>query len=154
MGTHRTIPIKQYGDIVQNNEKLSGAATPGHLLEFFSTAGSVRVHSTAGGNALPMFALESDLEGEEITHALTSGEEIQAWIAKRGDEVNALIKNGENIAVGDLLESAGDGTLEKFEADSAGAEHVEHIVGQAMEAVDMSDSSGADPSGRCRTLIW
>lgn len=154
MGTHRTIVIKSYGDIIEDTVKASGAITPGHLVEFFSTSGSVRVHSTAGQNALPMFAKESELEGEEISHVLTSAEMIQVVVARRGDEINCLLKNGENVSVGDLLESAGDGTLEAIENDSAGIEHTQSIVGQAMEAVDMSDSSGADPTGRIRVKIW
>jgi len=149
----KTIVVKCYGDIIQDTEKASGAITPGHLVEYFSTSGSVRVHSTAGNNALPMFALESELEGEQIDHVLTSGEQIQVWTPRRGDWVYALLKNGESVAVGDFLESAGDGTLEAIENDSAGIEHVASIVGQAMEAVDMSDSSGADPTGRILVKI-
>lgn len=153
MGANRTVVVKQFGDINQQNKKASGAITPGHLVELFGTVGSIRVHATAGGNAFPMFALESELEGEEISHALTSGEQIEVWTPHRGDVVNALLKNGENISEGDFLESAGDGTLEGIEEESAGIEHINSIIGQAIEAVDMSDSSGADPSGRILVQI-
>ena len=75
-------------------------------------------------------------------------------VFERGAEVNALILNGEAIAVGDLLESGADGYLREVDADaSAGDISVGSVIAQALEACDMSGSSGVDPSPRCKVLI-
>jgi len=71
-----------------------------------------------------------------------------------GAEIYALLKNGENAAIGVFLESAGDGTLQVLDADaSVGLVKTNSIVGVALEAVDMSGSSGVDPSGRIKVRI-
>lgn len=152
MGSHKTITIK--GDGVRKEAKCAGAITPGHLVELDSTSGDVSVHSTAGGNAARAFAVEDDLQGKEISDVYADNSQLLYVLFQNGDEVNALIADGETIVIGDFLESAGDGTLRKHDTDSAGAvEYPEAIVAVAMEAVDMSGSSGADPSGRCRAEI-
>jgi hypothetical protein len=152
-----TIKIKKYLDIIE--EYVANAAiTPGHLIELMST-GKVRVHATEGGNVLPMFALESELEGEGITDAYAADDQVQCWIPTRGDQVYALLANGENVVIGDLLSSKGDGTLKKYVAqiDSASDTETilpEPIVAVALEAVDMSGSSGVDPTGRIEVRIY
>ncbi len=139
-------------------EALANAAlTPGHLLYLLST-GKVAVHATAAGNAEKMFAVEDDLQGNDIDDAYSSGDLVQYEIMPRGNEVYALLSNGQSVAIGDPLESAGDGTLRKHVPDIDSASdtetiYAEAIVGYAMEAVDMSGSSGVDPSGRIRVRI-
>ena len=136
-------------------EALAHAAgiLPGHLVKLLST-GKVSVHSTAGGNAEKLFAIEDELQGRGITTAYGATDRVSHIVVQRGDWVNALIKNGENIVIGDALESAGDGTLRKHipQIDSASDVEIivaDQIVGYAMAACDMSGSSGVDPSGRC-----
>jgi hypothetical protein len=150
-----TIKIKKYADIIE--EWIANAAiTPGHLVEVINSSGSpkVRVHATAGGNAIPMFALEDELQGNGIDTAYAATAPVQVWVAGRGDEVYALLANGQTVVVGDFLESAGDGTLQKHATDSAGVGTLSlQIVAIALENVDMSDSSGADPSGRIRVKV-
>lgn len=146
-----TIKIKKYSDVVE--ELVANAIiTPGHLVEVMST-GKARVHATAGGNALPMFALEDEMQGNGIDTDYAADAPVQVWIPYRGDMVYALLKDGQNVAVGDFLESAGDGTLQKHVADLADSDDAitvlsNQIIGVAVEAVDMSDSTGADPDGR------
>jgi len=147
-----TIKLKKYVDII--NEYVANAAiTPGHLVELMST-NKVRKHSTAGGIAARMFALEDELQGNAITDDYAAAAPVQVWCCVPGEEVYAFLKNGENVVIGDFLESAGNGELQKHVADSgAGANVGLQIVAQALEAVDMSDSSGADPSGRIEVRI-
>lgn len=130
-----------------------GAITPGHLL-YLASDGDVEVHATAGGTAAPWFALEDDLQGNEIGDAYSADNRVKTGIFKPGDQVFALLFNGENAAIGNYLESQGDGTLRVVDADaSAGDIGVQSVVGVALEAVDMSGSSGVDPSGRIRIMI-
>jgi hypothetical protein len=143
--------IMVLGNGVPKEAVASGAITPGHLLERTSAAvDTVKVHATAGGEVVPkLFAREDDLQGNEISEAYATGNTVLMNVALPGDEVLCLLKNGENVTKGDFLESAGDGTLQKFVADSgAVTEKSNQIVGVALESVDMSDSSAADPSGR------
>ena len=118
-----------------HGEAIANAAiTPGHLIEYMST-GKVRVHATAGGDALRMFALEDELQGKEISAAYTAATQCQFAIVPHGGKVYARVKSGESIAIGDKLQSAGDGTLSEFTASSAGVvEHPECIVGVALAA--------------------
>lgn len=144
---HRTIKIKDFTDI-RKEALADGAITPGHLLERTS-AGKFKVHSSAGQNATRLFAIEDDLQGKEIGDAYATGARVSAHVFRTGDEVYALLADGQNVAIGDFLESAGDGTLRKHSASSASVvEYPEAVVAMALEAVDMSGSAGVDPSGR------
>ena len=58
-----------------------------------------------------MFACEDELQGRTISEAYADNERVFFLCALPGDEVQARIKSGESIAVGDYLEPAGDGTL-------------------------------------------
>lgn len=146
--------IKLMGDPVVKEYTAAAAITPGHLVEIDSN-GKVKVHSTAGGSAQRRFALEDENQGKGITDAYSSSNICKTGVFREGDEVYTFLANGENAAIGSLLESYGDGTLKVVDADaSAGAIAVQSIVGEACEAVDMSGSSGVDPSGRIRIEIW
>lgn len=147
-----TVKLKKYSDVVK--ELIANAAiTPGHLIERMST-GKVRVHATQDGDAAKMFALEDELQGKAITEAYAALDPVQCWLPGRGDEVNAILANGETAVIGSFLTSNGDGTLKVHDVvASAAEEYPEAIIGIALEAVDMSDSSGADPGGRIQVEI-
>lgn len=144
---HRTISIKTLYSLLKEG-KASGAITPGHMLERTSTADTVKSHAVAG-QMTRLYAVEDELQGHEIGDAYTTANRVFFKAFLPGDEVYALIANGEDISIGDRLTSNGDGTLKKAAADSSGTVAEDEIAAIALEAVDMSDSSGADPSGRC-----
>ena len=146
-----TIKLKKYVDIIEQY-KAESAITPGHLLELTSSD-TVQPHSVAGGNQLAMFALEDEMQGNEIDDDYSTDDPVQVWVAVRGSIVNCLLANGENASIGDYLESAGDGTLQVYGPDSTGIYFPNQIVGQAVDAVNMSDSSGVDPDGRIQVRI-
>lgn len=144
----KTITVK--GDPIRKEYLCDAALTPGHLCERTSTG--AKVHATAAGPAARMFALEDENLGGEIETAYTINNRGLFGVFRAGDEVNALIANGEDIAIGDELISAGDGTLKEYVvADSAGVDLIQDhsIVAVALAACDMSDSSSVDPSPRC-----
>lgn len=154
---YNTIKLKKYTDII-NEIEAAAAITPGMLLELTS-AGKVQAHSSAGGNALPYFALENELEGEDIDTAYAAADQTQVWVATRGEEVYAILADGENVSIGDYLESAGNGYLQKHTEDATSWEsgskqeaqtitiYSQQIVCQALEAKDLSGSSGEESSG-------
>ena len=132
------IKVKSYLNI--DEEKIANAAlSPGHLIERMSTD-KVRKHSTAGGVVFPMFAVEDAWQGRAIGDAYdtTTNSLVHCWIPTRGDQVYATIKStSETIVIGDFVESAGDGTLRKWDiASSSGVvEGSNIIVGRALEAI-------------------
>jgi hypothetical protein len=141
------------GDPVVKEYKAHAAVTPGHLLQL-NTDSEVQAHASAGGTAQRRFALEDEEQGVSIATAYTANTRCKTGVFKPGDEVYALLKNGEHAYIGYFLESAGDGTLQvSDQTPSAGEVAVQNIVGVALEAVDMSGSSGVDPSGRIRIEI-
>lgn len=151
--TGRSVKIK--GDGVTNEATGEGAITPGHLVQLDS-AGVVKVHASAGQNAEKAFALEDDVQGNDITDAYATGNQVLYGVFKSGDEVCGILADGQK-AIGGVswLESNGNGELRVHSADSAGAvEYPQAIVGMAMDNVDASDSAAtAVASRRIRVRI-
>lgn len=151
-----TIKLKNYLNVFEEYEA-AGTIKPGMLLEYDSDK-KVNVHSDAGGNAVPLFALEDELQGNGIDDDYSSGDQVQAWVPQRGEQVYAILKDDENVSAGAYLVSAGNGELQEMTdydtADSFGdAESRMSIVGQALEAVDLSDSSGTWSESRRRIKV-
>ena len=145
MARKNTIILKKYVDIY--DERVAVAAlSPGHLLELTS-ANKVQKHSTAGGNHARLIATEDGLRGNGVDVAFAANDPVQVATMLPGEIALMVLKNGENVAIGDFLESAGDGTLQKHVIDSTGDYFTNNLVGIAEEAVDMSGSAGVDPDG-------
>lgn len=149
-GTYRKIDIMTHGEPVIKELQADGAITPGNLLERTSTDGDVKKHSTAGGNAQKLFALGDVLQGREIGTDYADNSKVRCQFFRTGDEVYAImVDGGVAIAIGDELESAGNGEMQKHVADSeAAVESPEAVVAWALVAMDLSSSSGADPKVR------
>jgi len=141
-----TIKLKKYSDIIEEYEA-EAASTPGMLIEMTSS-GTVQAHSNAGQTAEKIFALENELEGKGIDDAYAEEDQVQCWVAGRGDQVNAILAGGEDVDIGDKLESNGSGYLQKVVAESAGGiTYPGSVVCVALEALDLSGSSGTESSG-------
>lgn len=151
-----TIKAKKYLDIIEEMTATAVEITPGMLLELTS-ANLVQAHALAGGNVLPMFALEDELQGKGIDDNYAVSDKIQVWVTVRGEWVYAILADGENVVIGDYLESASGGLLQKHVKDIVeGGSSLEsmadttiytnQIVGVALEALDLSGSSGAESS--------
>ena len=123
------------------------------MLIELTSANKVQAHSTAGGNAVAMFALEDELQGNGINDAYAANDKVSTWVPNSGDQALAILVDGENVSVGDFVESNGAGLLQKYTADTASSAEAitvlpKSIVGQVVAAaVDLSDSSGAESSG-------
>lgn len=149
-----TIKAKSYTNIIEEYTA-NAAILPGQLVELMST-GKVRVHANAGQNALPMFAVEDDLQGNGIDDSYSADDKVQIWVPRRGDIVYAVLADGNDVSKGDFLESDGNGDLQKHTADVAqggGSSAIadttvygSQIVGVALQTVDTSDSSGGESS--------
>jgi len=141
----KTIVLK--GDPIRKECLANEAITPGELLRFNSND-KLEPHGTAGGNAQAMFAVEEDFVGDGIDTDYASGDQVQYVVGRPGDEINAFLATGNNVAKGDPLESDGAGALQKHtaktinEGGSATATiYVRAIVGYALE--DQNNTSGS-----------
>lgn len=129
MAAHSIIIKTTEGSPLRKELVAAAAITPGHLVAHDGSGGIIK-HGSANGAAQPvMFALENDLVGEDLDDAYASGETVQVGVFSPGDEVNALLAYGENVAKGALLTSAGDGTLHAAAGSDEG-----RLVGRAAEA--------------------
>lgn len=142
----KTVILKRYND-VQFEAIANEAITPGSLVEVMST-GKIKNHATAQGNAIPYFVIEDAIMGKTINDNVAKDDLARVMVAGRGDEVNAILNTSQTIVVGDLLASAGDGTLEEFTAikcdsnASAGAVTTPlQAVAVALEAVTTTSAT-------------
>jgi hypothetical protein len=148
-----SIIIKCYTKVQEEITATAVAIRPGMLLELTST-GLVQAHSGAAADVLPMFALEDELQGRGIDTNYGVSTKVQVWIPRRGDIVNALLADGETAAIGSYLESNGAGALQVYSADEpSDTQYPANLVGQAIEAVDLSDSANLTALGRIQVRI-
>lgn len=96
-----------------NDLAASEAITPGHLLVRFNNAGVVRLkkHATAGGAAVKLVATEQSMLNKGVDDAYAANDLVEASEFGTGASAWMFIASGQTIVPGDLLESAGDGTL-------------------------------------------
>ena len=141
MSGENTIRLKGlYGR--QATKEAAAAYTPGHLLEETS-AGTFQKHSTLGGYTDRCAAIEDADQGNEITDAYAAGDETQVFFFQPGDEAQIFLQAGQNITWGDLLISAGDGTLIVAAGVESGVYH-EQVVARALETLDLTASGAVD----------
>lgn len=123
------------GGMVIVNDVAAGAAfNPGHLIERYNSAGTplYRKHSTAGGAAVPIFALNQPMLNKGVDDAYAINDLVEAGIFQSGSLVWALI-GVLTVVQGDKLESAGNGTLRLLAAGIAIAVAAEGKVGASGE---------------------
>lgn len=140
MSTENQIHLK--GDFQRDEAVAAAAITPGDLIELTS-ADTVQVHSTEGGRANLTFAEIDALQGKVKTDAYSSDDLVSINIENEGNECQAFLKVGENVNIGDLLISAGDGTLIANGSESSGITVIQ-VVAMAREAKDLSGSGAVD----------
>jgi hypothetical protein len=106
-------PIKLLGEPIQNEDypAADGTIKPGHLIVLNSSAEWIRHNVTSSASVAAQFALEREEMGQGIDVLYAEGDYVKAGHFGNGTRVNALIPSGQNIAAGQKLESAGDGTL-------------------------------------------
>lgn len=136
-GQAHTIILRQWS-LKHYKAKLAAGQdiTPGMLCEF-SAVDTVQPHSAAAGIPAPLIvAVEAPEVGRGIDDDYSvDGEEVNYGVFDSGEWFYGLLAAGEDIASNDLLESAGDGTLQ---ADTTGAKF------RALESVD--NSAGYTPA--------
>lgn len=86
--------------------------TPGHLIDRDDVGGVIRwkKHAVAGG-AGTIVALNQSMLNKGVDDTYAIGDLVQAAVLHKGATAWMFIASGQNIAAGDGLESAGNGTL-------------------------------------------
>jgi len=106
-----TILLKGRAQLIRKEYVGDTAINPGYLLRL-AADGNVDPHTVAGARVPALYAFENELAGKEITVAYGVGDQILCMACAPGVEILAkLAANAVAIVIGDLLESAGDGTL-------------------------------------------
>lgn len=157
MSSHRTITI--VGTPTVKEGLVSGAGIlPGFLVERSSVDGDFRAHSTASGPAAKCFALEDEHQGKEISEVYSDNARIFVGFFRSGDEVSALLYQGQTAVIGSKLKSSGNGYLSVDAGHASNSDggfdeggetvYSDIIVGTSLEALDLSDSSEADPASQ------
>ena len=134
---YNTIELKGCG--IRGETIANAAITPGQLIEVMST-GKVRKHATAGGFHQRKISVEDSLQGNGISDNYAADAKCQWVNAEPGQVMYMLLADGESATPDEFLESNGNGDLRVYTSGTR--------VGRAMDTLDLSDSSGADPSSR------
>ena len=113
----------------------AGTIKPGHLVEEDSS-GTCVVHSSAGGVAQRFIAEIDALQDNTLDDDYSSGDLVSMNVELPGNEVQMYLKAGESVAIGEDLESAGDGTLQAYTSGI--------VIAQAREVKDLSASGAVD----------
>lgn len=142
--------VQLIGDFRRDEKVAVAALSPGHLLELTS-ANEVQKHSTEGGYAERLVAVEDALQGRPITTAYAEDELVSLNVCEPGSEVQIFVAAGQDIDIGDFLISAGDGTLIENGEEGSGVT-VRQIVAVAMEAQDLTGSGAVDTLTHVRFL--
>lgn len=140
-----TIVLKSnYG---HHEEGIADAAiSPGESIQLasdgkFDPNPATKAESIKGGL---LIATEDALQGKTVADAYASGDTVFFYIPCRGDHVNVLVKSGQDIAVGDVLNVEGGGSGLFVEAAGADARY-------QLTALESSGGAlGANTLIRCR----
>ena len=126
------------------HEKLTGAiVSPGKFVQLTSTD-TVILQATAAGFGDVLIAVEDALAlGASIDTDYASGALASLHACAMGDEVNAMLKAGQNVAEGDLLIWDGAGKLIKNGQQASGVT-VKKVVAVALAALNLSASGAVD----------
>lgn len=102
--------------------RASESLKPGHLLEY-GGSNDIQKHSTAGGEARYLVALEENKIGGTISDSYGSGDSVRVLRGQSGDKLRLRLGSGSdehNISQGDPIESNGDGAIRIHEPSFLG----------------------------------
>ena len=119
-----------------------GIVQPGMLVERTIT-GTIIAHAEEGGRAEAAFALEDALQGKAVGDNYASGVLAAYILPNKGSCVNALLQDGQDVAIDEELVSAGDGTLKARGSSGSGVTEWQTIA-RACQAFDNASSSSGN----------
>lgn len=135
-----TILLK--GDLNQQDEARAGGTVKPGYLAIRNSSGQLIAHNQAGGGAGAnqkhdrLIVMEDGKIGLTVNSSYASGDLVPFYKAYPSNELQVVLKQGQNAANDAPLTSNGDGT---FKVAGAG----DWVYCHAMEALDLS-AAGAD----------
>ena len=148
-GRPSVIVLKGRIDDRYEEGRAAGAIRPGDLIKLGS-AGTWTANATAAMTPItePGLAIATEdaqvLQGKGIDDNYASGDLISIHLPQQGHETQAWLKDGENVAVGALLETATGGGLQATTTGKA--------IAMALEALNLVGGAAADGRIRVRWL--
>ncbi len=140
-----------HNEALYKEAEVAEAITPGHLVTLNSSSKLIKHNvagpaAAAGANAqgIVRVAVENDIFGGGIDDAYAAGDQGLYQVLDSGAEFMALVAAAAPaIAVNDLVESAGNGTVRKTTV-------VANAIGRATAALD---NSGGATAARLRVEV-
>lgn len=151
-----TVILRGMDEVEYDDLPAAAEIRPGMLVEHVPGAEQVRPHSTAGGSASPLFAVEyrkfgmaaddstvlPNLSGD-VHDTYNAGDMTKFAAFDKAHRVWALVPAGATVNDGDFVESAGGGLVQTHDGttvDQGGTGTVtisdNIVVGKAIETVD------------------
>jgi hypothetical protein len=109
----RTIKLAGPDGVQEEFVVASGATLKPGMLVRRTSATECNVHATSGGDGASLILLEDAYQGLGVDDSAAAATRVYAEYVIPGAKRYARLKASENVAVGDLLISGGDGTLIK-----------------------------------------
>lgn len=109
--------------IITDDLAASAAISYGYLIERHSDSGVLKWKANASAtNQVEMaVALDEPELNQGLSGAYAAGDLVKAWHLQVGDVFYGVIPSGQDIAIGDLLQSNGDGKMKEATAATADA---------------------------------
>jgi len=141
--TPKTITLKINGVAPIRKEAVAaGTIKPGYIVDRDS-ANKFAARSSADLAGPTYIAVENDVIGDGIDDDYSAGDQVQVNVFRPGDEVFMLVAAGHAaIALGDLLQSADDGTVKAL---ASGV--------NAFRALEAVDNSGGATEARIKVEV-
>jgi len=131
--THRT--IRNRGEFIFDEYLLSGSSTKPGMLFQLNSSGVAVVHAIVGGATPLMLGDIDSLQGNAVSTAYTTANQIPVVFPSKGSVVNVLIVSGQTVSIGSHLVSAGTGKFAVIGDGTSGDQEdvvlLEAIEGQA-----------------------
>ena len=143
--------IHNKGDYRQEERDATAVAIQPGMLIMLTSTGAVQAHNVEGGRAEAFVAGEDALQGKTVTDNYAVSAKVTCLLPAKGSVVNMLIEDGQDIAIGDELISAGNGTL-KEGSDLESGETLSKVIFIAEEVCDLTGSDTSNTLCACRVL--
>lgn len=132
--TPKTVLLRGSPTQSEGAAKAGENIVPGMLVDTH-TDGTIKKHAVSGAICAKRFAREADYVGNGIDTIYSDGECVVIWDCKPGDWVYAWIAAGEDVGIGALLQSNGNGSLGDIATNG-------RAIARALEAVDNAPGNG------------
>ena len=106
---------------------------PGMLVDL-NAAGELIKHATSEVQTPVILAMEDALQGNTVATVYLDNNRVPVLIPSKGAVVNALVESGQNVTIGDVFVSGGNGLFIETESATSGVLNAGALV-KAIETI-------------------